>query len=145
MGDTMFAEFCKPYDLRVINSYKDVTWFNVLHVHGSNIRFDEMSRYPCNVLNWHDRQNGPSLKEARAKCSKAFLGGLYEGPAIVGSSLEYDSIMSRPGTTPDMIKKHIREAIDMVDGKGLLVGPGCVADPRSPEENLRAVREAVEL
>ena len=144
MGDAMFAEFCKPYDIQIINAYKDVTWFNVVHIHGSNIRFDEVSAYPCNVINWHDRQSGPSLKEAREKCPNAFLGGLYEGPAIVGSSLEYDSIMSRQGTTPDMIKKHIREAIDMVDGKGLLIGPGCVADPRSPEENLRAVREAVE-
>ena len=86
MGDTMFAEFCKPYDLQVINSYKDRTWFNVLHIHGGNIRFEEMSKYPCNVLNWHDRQNGPSLKAARENCQKAFLGGLYEGPSIVGSS-----------------------------------------------------------
>ena len=42
------------------------------------------------------------------------------------------------------IKAHVKEAIDMVGGKGLIVGPGCVADPRSSEENLHAVRAAVE-
>lgn len=144
MSDTMFAEFCRPYDMQVMNAYKDITWFNVIHAHGANIRFDEIASYPCNVLNWHDRQSGPSLQEARQRCSKAFLGGLYEGPSIVGSGLQYDSIMSRRGTTPDMIRTHIREAIYMVGGRKLLIGPGCVADPHSPAENLRAVREAVE-
>lgn len=144
MDELMFAEFCKPYDLRVIEAYQDQTWFNVVHIHGMNIMFDTVSKYPCNVLNWHDRQTNPTLKEARAKTGKVFLGGLREGPAIVGTALEYDSIMATGGVTPADIKKHIQEAIDMVDGKGLLVGPGCVADPRSPEENLHAVRAAVE-
>ena len=143
MTDLQFAEFCKPYDLRVINAYKDETWFNVVHIHGHDIMFDEVSKYPCTVLNWHDRQTNPSLKEARALTDKPFLGGLREGPSIVGSSLHYDSVMSG-GSTPEQIKAHIKEAIDMVGGKGLIIGPGCVADPRSPEENLHAVRAAVE-
>ena len=143
MTDVMFAEFCKPYDLRVINAYKDETWFNVIHIHGLNVMFDTLCNYPCNVVNWHDRQTNPTMKEAREKCSKVFLGGLREGPAIVGTSLQYDSIMSSC-SDPALIKKHIQEAIDMVDGKGLLIGPGCVADPRSPAENLHAVRAAVE-
>lgn len=143
MDELMFAEFCKPYDLRVINAYKDQTWFNVVHIHGHNVMFDTVSQYPCNVLNWHDRQTNPTLAEARAKSSKVFLGGLREGPAIVGTALQYDSIMSG-GAGPELVKAHIKEAIDMVGGKGLLVGPGCVADPRSPAENLHAVRAAVE-
>jgi len=144
MTDLLYAEFCKPYDLRVINSYKDETWFNVMHIHGSNIMFESAVKYPLPVMNWHDRQTGPSLKEARAVTGKTFLGGLREGPAIVGTSLQYDSIMASQAASPADIKRHIREAIDMVGGKGLIIGPGCVADPHSPEENLRAVREAVE-
>lgn len=144
LDDLLFAEFCKPYDLQVARAFQDETWFNVVHIHGANIRFDAMCEYPCDVVNWHDRQTTPTLKEARERCGKVFLGGLREGPAIIGSSLHYDSIMSRVQVTPSQIKAHIREAIDMVDGKGLMIGPGCVADPRSPAENLRAVREAVE-
>ena len=144
MNELMFAEFCKPYDLRVIEAYQNQTWFNVVHIHGMNVMFDTVSKYPCNGPNRSERQGNPTLKEARTKSGKVFLGGLREGPAIVGTALEYDSIMSTSGVTPADIKAHIQEAIDMVGGKGLLVGPGCVADPRSPEENLRAVRAAVE-
>ena len=143
MTDLLYAEFCKPYDLRVINAYKDETWFNVMHIHGSNIMFDTAVKYPLPVMSWHDRQGGPTLKEARERCDKVFLGGLREGPSIAGTALQYDSIMAKEGVAPQEIKEHIQEAIDMVDGKGLMVGPGCVADPHSPEENLRAVREAV--
>ncbi len=79
-----------------------------------------------------------------AEFCKALLGGLWEGPSIVGTSLQYDSIIAAQATSPADIKRHIHEAIDMVGGKGLIVGPGCVADPRSPEENLRAARGMVE-
>ena len=143
MDDVLFAEFCKPYDLRVINTYKDITYFNVVHIHGSNIMFDTVSKYPCNCLNWHDRHTKPSLAEARTKTNKIFLGGIREVP-VVGEhgKLTYESILA--SGTPEEIKKHIHEAIDMVGGKGLIVGPGCVADPKTSEENLDAARAAVE-
>jgi len=145
MDEVTYAEFCKPYDLQVINAYKDATWFNVMHIHGHNVMFDTAASYPLAVLNWHDRQTNPTLAEAREKLpNRAFLGGLREGPSIVGTSLKYDSVMSKEGNTPEDIKRHIKEAIDMVGGKGLMIGPGCVADPRSPAENLHAVRAAVE-
>ncbi|MEA5135757.1 MAG: uroporphyrinogen decarboxylase family protein [Candidatus Fimivivens sp.] len=142
MTDELFAEFCKPYEFRVINSYKDVTYFNVMHIHGSNIMFDTLLSYPVNCINWHDRHTAPDLKTARAKTSKTFLGGILEVPTIIKGVLQYDSILQR--STPEEINVHIKEAIDMVDGRGLIIGPGCVADPRSPEANLAAVRAAVE-
>ncbi|NCB73781.1 MAG: uroporphyrinogen decarboxylase [Clostridia bacterium] len=142
LTDELFAEFCKPYDYKVINAYKDETWFNVVHIHGANIMFDTVSKYPCNVINWHDRYTEPSLAEAREKCSKVFMGGLREIPTIVGSKLHYESVLAQEDS--NYIKNHVKEAIAMVDGKGLIVGPGCVVDPRASDENLRAVREAVE-
>ena len=144
MDDMTFAEFGKPYDLRVIAAFQNETWFNVMHVHGINTMFDTALQYPFPVINWHDRQTTPTLKDAREKTDKVFLGGLREGPSIKGSSLHYDSIMARPGITPADIKAHLDEAINMVGGKGLIVGPGCVADPRTPSEILHAVRAAVE-
>lgn len=141
LTDELFDEFCKPYDYQVINAYCEKTWFNVAHVHGANIMFDKLLRYPVNVLNWHDRYTAPSLQEARVKTSKTFLGGICEVPTIVGSALEYDSILAR--SNPAEITAHVREAIEMVDGRGLMIGPGCVADPKASDENLRAVRAAV--
>ena len=144
MTDIGFAEFCKPYDLRVINAFKDKTWFNVLHVHGSNTMFETVCNYPLPVINWHDRQDGPTMAEASKLCDKIFLGGLREGPAIVNGRLVYDSIMAQDGETPDSIEAHIHEVMDAMDGKRLMIGPGCVADPHSSEENIRAVRNAVD-
>ncbi|MEL7623685.1 MAG: uroporphyrinogen decarboxylase family protein [Clostridiales bacterium] len=144
MTDVTFAEFCKPYDLRVINAYKDKTWFNVIHLHGVNTMFETINKYPCPVLNWHDRQDGPTMEEAKKKSDKIFLGGLQEGPSIVNNQLVYDSILAGEGATPESIEKHIHEAIDMMDGKRIIVGPGCVADPHSSDKNLKAVRLAVE-
>lgn len=142
MNDLQFAEFCKPYDVAVIDSYKDKTWFNVVHIHGSNIMFDTVSQYPCNCLNWHDRDTRPSLKEARTKTDKAFLGGIHEVPTITDGVLSYQSVLKE--STPEEIVKHVHEAADMIDGKKLLIGPGCVCDPRTAKENLKAVRQAVE-
>jgi uroporphyrinogen decarboxylase len=142
MSVEMHAEFCKSYDLQAINSFKDLTYFNVLHIHGMNVMFDVVKNYPVHCLNWHDRQTQPSFAEARKLSDKAFLGGIWESPTIVNGALQYDSFLTR--STPDEIKAHVRETIDMTDGKGILIGPGCVADPRAPEESLKAVREAVE-
>lgn len=144
MSSDMHAEFCKPYDLQVINSFKDATYFNVLHIHGSNIMFDTVKNYPLNCLSWHDRfPSGPDFAKARQISEKAFLGGIKEAPTVVNGILHYSSFLSE--STPQQIIEHIKTAMAMIkDGKGLLIGPGCVADPRVSDENLKAVREAVE-
>ncbi len=144
VSEAEFDEFAKPFDLKVINSYKDKTFFNVIHIHGKNIMFDKvLESFDVNCLNWHDRATSPSFKEAREKTNKTFLGGVQEVPYFVGDVLHYDSIMAK--ATPDQVLTHVKEAIDEVDGKSLIIGPGCVIDPRTSEENLRALRKAVEM
>lgn len=135
-------EFCTPYDLKVVDAYKDKTWFNVIHVHGSDIYFEEIDKYPVNCINWHDRHTWPSLKQARKLTDKCLLGGIQEVPYFVDGVLHYDSIMAR--STRNEIIDHVREAIREVDGKGLIIGPGCVVDPKTSEANFMAIREAVE-
>lgn len=144
MTDIGYAEFGRPYDLRVIDAYKDQTWLNVLHIHGKNTMFETMCRYPLPVLNWHDRQDGPSMAEAKKLTDKVFLGGLREGPAIVDNRLVYDSIMSDAHVDAAAIEAHIHEVMDVMEGKRLLIGPGCVADPHSSAANIAAVRKSVE-
>ncbi len=137
-------EFCEPYDLAVINSYKDKTWFNVLHIHGLDVYFEEYAKYPVNVLNWHDRNTWPSIAEARKISDKPFLCGIRAEHHEVNGELVFDDIVK--DGTPETIKAHIREAIAQADGgKKLIIGNGCVVSQRAPEENLRAVREAVEF
>lgn len=137
-----FRKFCTPYDLEVLNSYVNDTYLNIVHIHGSNIYFDEIAEnYPINCINWHDRQTSPSLKEAREKYNICFLAGIREVPYFVDRVLKYDSIMAN--STKEEIIKHCKEAIDQVNGRGLILGPGCVVDPKTKEENLYAISEAV--
>lgn len=139
-----FKEFAEFYDLQVLNSYVKKTWFNVVHIHGLDVYFDEIEKnYPCNVLNWHDRNTAPSLAEARKLTDKPFLAGIRAATKLVDGKEVRDDIVK--DGTPEEIIAHIHEAIQSVDGKGIMIGPGCVVDQECPEENLHAVRKAVEL
>lgn len=137
-----FKKFGEFYDLQVMKAYTGKTWFNVLHIHGNNIYFEELSRYPVNCLNWHDRHTFPSLAEARKITGKCFLSGIKSAPYFVNGVLQYDDIILNG--TPSEIDAHVKDAISQVDGKGLIIGPGCVVNPKAPEENLHALRKAVE-
>ncbi len=142
MRDEQYAEFGTSYDKQVINSYKDKTYFNVMHIHGENIMFDTINNeYECNCLNWHDRHVVPDFTAARAKSTKCFLGGIAEVPYFVNGVLHYNSFLQR--STPEQVRTHINEAVAAVGTRGIIIGPGCVADPRTNEENLIAVSNTV--
>lgn len=142
LDDETHLNFAEKYDLEVIDAYLDKTWFNVAHIHGNNIMFDRYNEaYPIQVLNWHDRDTAPSLKEARQKSSKTFMGGIAEFPAIQpNGELAHDGFLN--DNSQEDIEKHIHQALDMVDGKGMIIAPGCVASPDTAEEKLHAVRQA---
>lgn len=120
-------EFVKKYDLQVLNAVKDTTWFNVLHMHGSRVRIDEMQDYPVQALSWHDRDDGPSMDEVRAYSAKAFVGGLSWGKNWLAK-------------TEEQVASEVRE---MCGKPGVIIGPGCVIDPATPEKYLRIVRDTV--
>ncbi|WP_405380332.1 uroporphyrinogen decarboxylase family protein [Phascolarctobacterium sp.] len=139
-----FLRFGEKYDLQVLNSYVKKTWFNVVHLHSLDVYFEEVVRdYPNNVINWHDRNTFPNLQQARQLTDKAFLAGIRAAQKIVNGIEEPDDILSE-GTEAEIIA-HVREAIAATDGKGLILGPGCVVDQFVSEASLRAVRRAIEL
>lgn len=137
-----YKVFGEPYDLKVIESYNKETFFNIVHIHGDKIMFDLIEHYPVNCLNWHDRWVSPSLAKARTLTNKCLLGGIREVPyydenkRITRNSLLIDGTVSE-------VENHVREAIGDVDGKGLILGPGCVIDQDTPERSIYAVRRAV--
>lgn len=142
MSSDEFDEFGLKYDLEVIETYSEKTYFNVIHIHGDNIMFEKIvSKYPVNCINWHDRHTYPTMTEARKITNKCFLGGIQEVPYFVGNVLKYDSIMATK--TARDIELHAKEALEQNGGIGLILGPGCVVDPKAPEENLKALRNSV--
>ncbi len=143
MTPEQFAEFGEFYDLKIIESYTEKTWFNPVHIHGQDIYFEKLANYPVNCINWHDRHTFPSLKEARQLTDKCLMAGIKSAPHFVNGVLTYDDIML--DGTPEEITAHVKDAIEQVGGKGFILAPGCVVNPKAPEENLKALRKASEL
>ena len=103
-------------------------WLNIPHLHGEGVHFDLGLTLPHNAVSWSDRAFGPSLAEARAKTDSCLIGGINE---VTGDQV-----------TPDAIRAEGRDAIAQVNGRGLILTCGCAFPTPTPEENLRAVREA---
>jgi len=89
--------------------------------------FDLIANYPANCINWHDRWSSPTLAEARAKTDKCLLGDIREVPYFDGHCNRIRANLL-PDSTVDEVERHVREAIDAADGRGLILGLGYVAD-----------------
>ncbi|SDL29664.1 uroporphyrinogen decarboxylase family protein [Natronincola ferrireducens] len=131
MTDEEYDEFGVKYDLQLFDAYKDKTYFNIVHIHGDDVMFEKLANYPANCVNWHDRWVSPSLSEARKITNKCLLGGLNEHEVLFKGNV-------------DDIYTHVQEAVKLAGTKGFMLGPGCVADPDTPDINYYAARLAIE-
>jgi len=127
-----YAAFGRPYDLAVLDALPAAAQdWSILHVHGQNIFFDDLLDYPVAIVNWHDRRTAPSLAAARTRTLRCLAGGIDEqGTLFAGDETA--------------IAAQIREALAQVQGERLIIAPGCVVPPTTPESHLRAARLAVE-
>ena len=125
-----YREFGRPYDLQVLEAAEGSA-FSVLHLHGADIFFDLVADYPVHAVNWHDRRVPPNLAEARGRYSRCFVGGINETETL-------------PRGPASSVREEVLDAIAQVQGRGLIVGPGCVFPLNTPEDHLDAARRAVE-
>lgn len=123
-------EFVRTYDVELLNSVKDDTWFNVFHAHGAKARIKEIQDYPVQAFSWHDRDDGPSMAEVRKYSSKAFVGGLSWGKNWLGK-------------TDAEVVAEIKDTVAFNGGKGTILGPGCVVAPDTPAERMELVHKTV--
>ena len=126
-----YLRFGQPYDLQILEAANDAFWFNLLHLHGQDAYFDLVAGYPVQAINWHDRESWPSLAEARSLYSGALVGGLSQWETMLYG-------------TPEDVRCEAADAIEQTDGRGFILGTGCVTPITSPLRNLRAVRQVVE-
>jgi len=124
------GRFCRPYDLGALVA-ADKGWFNVLHIHGQRPMFAEVTDYPVQVINWHDRSAKPSLKEAY---------GLFGG-ALAGGIGQYDTLHFG---TPAEVETEVHDAIRKTKGRRLIIAAGCTYPVTVPECNILAVRRGVD-
>ena len=128
MTEEEYKEFGRPYDMKVLEA-ACFSWFNILHLHGPNT-FD-LFDYPVAALNFPDRRSRRSLKETRSLFSGVLIGGIDEEDTLINGPM-------------DRISKQVNDAIGQLDGKGIIIGPGCAVDPHTPKEYLRVARKTVE-
>jgi len=143
MTEEDYKVFGEYFDLQVINAYKDKTFFNIVHIHGEHGMFSLIEKYPVSCINWHDRWTPPTLAEARKLSGKCFLGGLREVPYYSEDGEVIAPSILNSGSAAE-IEKHVNEAIEQLNGRGLIIGPGCGADEFVPEENIHAIRRAAD-
>jgi len=125
-----YGELGEPHDRKILDATRDL-WLNVLHLHGDDVMFDLVSGYPAQVINWHDRETPPTLVEGKKKFKGAVCGGLRQWETMVRGN-------------PDSVRAEAKDAIAMMNGRGLILGTGCVTPITAPRANLRAAREIVE-
>lgn len=122
--------FVRKYDIEILDAIKGSTWFNVLHLHGANTYIREAQDYPVQALNWHDRDDGPSMEEVRKYSTKAFMGGLSWGKNWLGKKDEE-------------VVAEVKEVSSRNGGRGIILAPGCVIDPSTPDQRLGLVQKTV--
>lgn len=130
LSEDEFAAFGRVYDLQVLERAREA-WFNILHLHGSDVMFDRVVDYPVQVLNWHDRETEPSLTEAKTRFPGVLCGGLRQWDSmVVGNS--------------DDVTAEACDALKATSGQRFILGTGCVSHIITPHGNLVAARNAVE-
>lgn len=129
LNEEEYKNFGMKYDLQILNKLKKQTDLLILHIHGLNIMFDLLKDYPVQIINWHDRLTSPSLAEAQKLFKGVVLGGINEKELLKKKPMD--------------IKKQVIDALKQTDGRGIIIGPGCVIPINTPEANIKAIKEAL--
>lgn len=125
-----YEEFGVAYDRPILEWLRGKSRVTMLHVCGQNLMFELVADYPVDVINWADRDSGPSLAEARQITDKALAGGL--------------SLQTLLNDGKEEVVAEVRDAIAQADERGLIIAPACVIRGPSPDANLQAARRALE-
>lgn len=128
LSEEEYLEFGKPFDLPALE-LSDSGWFNVLHLHGSEVMFDLLADYPVQVINWHDLETTPTLSAGLERFSGAVCGGLRQWDTLV------------LGTAND-VRREAYAALAATRGQRFILGTGCVAPITAPHGNILAARRA---
>ena len=132
-GDGLTIEECRrfqrPHDLRVLGAVAQAP-FNLLHVCGSAVHFDEFADYPVTAFSWALGAGNPSLAEVHRRTGRAVVGGLPAKPEI--ASMSERELAARA-----------KRAVDEMHGRALLLAPDCSINPDTPEALLHAAAAVV--
>jgi uroporphyrinogen decarboxylase len=130
LNEEAWEEWGRPYDLRILETVQDAP-FNVLHVCKENNLLYCLADYPVHAINWDTAGAGnPNLRDVQLNTDKAVIGGL--------------SLETLQNGTPAHITAEARLAREQTGGRRWMLGPACAIAIDTPEENIRAARQAAD-
>ncbi|MFN8492889.1 MAG: uroporphyrinogen decarboxylase family protein [Caldilineaceae bacterium] len=129
LSEAEYQNFGKPLDLQILAG-ANAFWFNMVHLHGTQVMFDLVADYPAQVINWHDTETPPTLSEALARTRMALCGGLRQWATMVRG-------------TPESVQAEAQQALQATNGRRFMLGTGCVTPIIAPTGNILAARRAV--
>lgn len=125
-----YKRFGERFDLEVLEAGSDL-WLNVLHLHGDALIFKTASRYPVQIVNWHDRDTTPDLAAGKSMLEAAVCGGIRRTTMVLGDA--------------NQVRQEAGEALASVNMRGVVLGTGCVVPVHAPWGNYLAARDAVDF
>jgi uroporphyrinogen decarboxylase len=128
LSEDEYLRWGKPRDVALLEAARGA-WINMLHLHGEAVMFETMADLPVQIINWHDRESGPSLAEGFKRSGKTVCGGWRQW-----ETMGYGD--------PKKVAAEARDAITQMSGRNLLLGTGCVTPIIAPRANLLAARRA---
>jgi uroporphyrinogen decarboxylase len=125
-----YRRFGEPYDRRILEAVRAKSKLTIVHAHGERLMFERLAGLPAHAWNWDDRRAGPSLRDGLARVPGAVIGGLDQwGPLKDGNT--------------DEAQAQVRDAIGQVDGRGLILGAGCVLPVGTSDSTLVAIAKSL--
>lgn len=130
MSREEYSEIFLPLDRLILKTAMRLGTFNILHIHGMDIMFDILHDLPNHALSWSSRSTPPSLAVARDIHKGCLVGGIDE--------------ITISEKSPAEVREEVRQSLVEAGPKGFILAPGCAVPTDTPEENLFAIRQAVE-
>jgi len=125
LNEVECKQFNQNLDLYILEAAQGL-WCNMLHIHGMDIYFEQLTQYPLQIVNWHDRETLPSLADAQKSFGGILCGGLSR------ETLVYK--------TPQEVRAEREDAIRQTGGRRLILSTGCVVPVIAPHGNIMAAK-----
>ncbi len=123
-----FNNFVVQYDYEAICGAKKGR-FNILHLHGTSVRFLAVSDYPVHGINWHAWETLPSVSAASLMTDKWLVGGLNRW------SITKDD---RQG-----LQQQIDQSLGNMAEKNIILTPGCTIRHPFKPDTLEFIKEYI--
>lgn len=132
IAESEYGIFGLPFDDKILSELAPAWWLNIVQLKGSAPMFHFMQDKPMQAINWQtSSEAAPDLPQGKSLILGAACGGL--------------STADLHAATPAAVRNAVREALQVVNARRLILSAEGAVPITAPLSNLRAARTAVEV